>query len=172
MKTKKTFFSLRNLLFFFMLASMTTLLISSCDKIGMPTKDSSEKEFCENLSGQTINSCLGPLTITKGKMKIKQETKYLDADSINFKGSIQAEEIRLVDTNMVKYESNENISWKVKIGQYVQTATFKVKFSLKSQDQKLIAVNFTVRFDPRLPGSYIVEKGVFDPNNLACLGLN
>jgi hypothetical protein len=171
-KAKKSFFGLSNLFLFFMLASMTTLLISSCDKIGMSTADDSEIEYTQNLSGETINSCLGPLTITKGKMKVKQETKYLDVDSINFKVFIRAEELHLVDTNRVRHETNESISWKFKIGQYVQTASFKVKFSLKSHDQKIIAVNFTVRFDPRVPGPYIVERGVFDPNNLACLGLN
>jgi hypothetical protein len=74
----------------------------------------------------------------------------------------------------VNYQSSEVIAWNVKVGETVQSASFKVKFTLKSMDQKLIKLELKVKFNPNVPNSFEVEKAELEGSSVPCLigGLN
>jgi hypothetical protein len=157
-----------------MVASMTTLMFSSCTPENIPTE---KFEQTLNIGGIPISTpCLGPLLITSGKLTVKNEARIKDGGMLIIKGSIKSNDLKLVDMAGVKYESKEVISWNAKvitIGD-LESASFKVKFTLKSMDQKLIKLELKVKFNPNVPNSFEVEKAEIEGTNVPCLidGLN
>ncbi len=159
-----------------MLASMTTLMFSSCGKDNIPTE---KFEQTLDITGVKLpRLCPDPIedyyTVTSGKITVKNEAKIKESGILNIKGSIKSNDLQLVGLDLVKYQSKEVISWNVKVGETVQSAKFKVKFSLRSMDQKLIKLELSIKFNPNLPNSFEVEKAELEGTNAPCLigGLN
>ena len=152
-----------------MMASMTTLMISSCTKDNIPTE---KIDQTLDITGATLPKVCpepGQYTITSGKITVKNESKVKEGGLLNIKGSIRSNDIKMVDQDGVKYQSREVISWNVKVGETVESAKFKVKFSLRSMDQKLIKLELSVKFNPNLPNSFEVEKAELEGTNVPCL---
>ena len=157
-----------------MLASMTTLMVSSCTKDNIPTE---KFEQTLDITGvQLPKFCPEPgqYLVTSGKITVKNEAKIKESGILSIKGSIKSNDLKLVDNDGVKYQSKEVISWNVKVGETVQSASFKVKFTLKSMDQKLIKLILSVKFNPNVENSFEVEKAELEGTNVPCLigGLN
>ena len=156
------------------MACMTTLMFSSCTKDNIPTE---KLEQTLDITGvQLPKFCPEPgqYTVTSGKITVKNEAKIKESGILSIKGSIKSNDLKLVDNDGVKYQSREVISWNVKVGETVQSASFKVKFTLKSMDQKLIKLILSVKFNPNVENSFEVEKAELEGTNVPCLigGLN
>lgn len=153
---------------------MTTLMFSSCGKDNIPTEKIDQT--LDITGAQIPKVCPEPglYTITSGKLTVKNEAKIKEGGMLNIKGSIKSNDLKLVDEDGVKYQSKEVIAWNVKVGETVQSASFKVKFSLRSMDQKLIELSLKIKFNPNVPGSFEVEKAELEGTNVPCLlgGLN
>ena len=153
---------------------MTTLMFSSCGKDNIPTEKIDQT--LDITGAQIPKVCPEPglYTITSGKLTIKNEAKIKEGGMLTIKGSIKSNDLKLVDNNGVKYQSKEVIAWNVKVGETVQSASFKVKFSLRSMDQKLIELSLKIKFNPNVPNSFEVEKAELEGTNVPCLlgGLN
>lgn len=169
MNNAKSSLSVSNLVFTLMLACMTTLMISSCTKDNIPTE---KIDQTLDITGAQIPKVCpepGMYTITSGKLTVKNESKVKEGGMLNIKGSIKSNDIKMVDENLVKYLSREVISWNVVVGETVQSASFKVKFSLRSMDQKLVKLELSIKFNPNLPNSFEVEKAELEGTNVPCL---
>jgi hypothetical protein len=152
-----------------MLASMTTLMISSCTKENIPTEKIDQTLDITGVQIPKVCPEPGFYTISSGKLTVKNEARVKEGGMLNIKGSIRSNDLKLVDNDGVKYQSREVISWNVKVGETVQSASFKVKFSLKSMDQKLIELSLKVKFNPNVPNSFEVEKAELEGTNVPCL---
>ncbi len=153
-----------------MMASMTTLMFSSCFKDNIPTEKIDQT--LDITGAQIPRVCPQPsgmYTVTSGKITVKNESKVKEAGMLSIKGSIRSNDIKMVDEDGVKYQSREVISWNVKVGETVQSASFKVKFSLRSMDQKLVKLELSIKFNPNLPNSFEVEKAELEGTNVPCL---
>lgn len=153
---------------------MTTLMFSSCGKDNIPTEKIDQT--LDITGAQIPKVCPEPglYTITSGKLNVKNEFRVKEGGMLNIKGSIKSNDLKLVDEDGVKYQSREVIAWNVKVGETVQSASFKVKFSLRSMDQKLIELSLKIKFNPNVPNSFEVEKAELEGTNVPCLlgGLN
>jgi hypothetical protein len=174
MKTVKNSLSLSNLFLTLMVASMTTLMFSSCTKDNIPTEKF--EQTLDITGAQLPKFCPEPgqYIVTSGKITVKNEAKIKESGILSIKGSIKSNDLKLVDNNGVNYQSSEVIAWNVKVGETVQSASFKVKFTLKSMDQKLIKLELKVKFNPNVPNSFEVEKAELEGSSVPCLigGLN
>ena len=153
---------------------MTTLMFSSCTKDNIPTEKLEQTLDITGVQLPKLCPVPGQYTVTSGKITVKNEAKIKESGILSIKGSIKSNDLKLVDNDGVKYQSKEVISWNVKVGETVQSASFKVKFTLKSMDQKLIKLELRVKFNPNVPNSFEVEKAELEGSNVPCLidGLN
>lgn len=174
MKTVKNSLSLSNLFLTLMMACMTTLMFSSCTKDNIPTEKLDQTLDITGVQLPKLCPVPGQYTVTSGKITVKNEAKIKESGILSIKGSIKSNDLKLVDNDGVKYQSREVISWNVKVGETVQSASFKVKFTLKSMDQKLIKLILSVKFNPNVENSFEVEKAELEGTNVPCLigGLN
>ena len=174
MKTVKNSLSLSNLFLTIMMASMTTLLFSSCTKENIPTEKIEQTLDITGVQLPKVCPVPGLYTVTSGKITVKNEAKIKQNGILSIKGSIKSNDLKLVDNDGVNYQSKEVISWNVKVGETVQSAKFKVKFTLKSMDQKLIKLELSIKFNPNVENSFEVEKAELEGTNVPCLigGLN
>lgn len=156
------------------MACMTTLMFSSCTKDNIPTEKFEQTLDITGVQLPKLCPVPGQYTVTSGKITVKNEAKIKESGILSIKGSIKSNDLKLVDNLGVKYESKEVISWNVKVGETVQSASFKVKFTLKSMDQKLIKLILSVKFNPNVENSFEVEKAELEGTNVPCLigGLN
>lgn len=157
-----------------MMACMTTLMFSSCTKDNIPTEKLDQTLDITGVQLPKLCPVPGQYTVTSGKITVKNEAKIKESGILSIKGSIKSNDLKLVDNDGVKYQSREVISWNVKVGETVQSASFKVKFTLKSMDQKLIKLILSVKFNPNVENSFEVEKAELEGTNVPCLigGLN
>jgi hypothetical protein len=157
-----------------MMASMTTLLFSSCTKENIPTEKIEQTLDITGVQLPKVCPVPGLYTVTSGKITVKNEAKIKQNGILSIKGSIKSNDLKLVDNDGVNYQSKEVISWNVKVGETVQSAKFKVKFTLKSMDQKLIKLELSIKFNPNVENSFEVEKAELEGTNVPCLigGLN
>jgi hypothetical protein len=174
MKTVKNSLSLSNLFLTLMMASMTTLMFSSCTKENIPTEKLEQTLDITGAQLPKVCPVPGIYTVTSGKITVKNEAKIKQNGILSIKGSIKSNDLKLVDNDGVNYQSKEVISWNVKVGETVQSAKFKVKFTLKSMDQKLIKLELSIKFNPNVENSFEVEKAELEGTNVPCLigGLN
>jgi hypothetical protein len=174
MKTVKNSLSLSNLFLTLMVASMTTLMFSSCTKENIPTEKLEQTLDITGAQLPKVCPVPGLYTVTSGKITVKNEAKIKESGILSIKGSIKSNDLKLVDNDGVIYQSKEVISWNVKVGETVESAKFKVKFTLKSMDQKLIKLELSVKFNPNVENSFEVEKAELEGTNVPCLigGLN
>jgi hypothetical protein len=172
MKTLKN--SQSNLFLTLMMACMTTLMFSSCTKDNIPTEKFEQTLDITGLPLPKLCPVPGQYLVTSGKITVKNEAKIKESGILSIKGSIKSNDLKLVDNDGVQYQSKEVISWNVKVGETVQSAKFKVKFTLKSMDQKLIKLELSVKFNPNVENSFEVEKAELEGTNVPCLigGLN
>jgi hypothetical protein len=174
MKTVKNSLSLSNLFLTLMMASMTTLMFSSCTKENIPTEKLEQTLDITGAQLPKVCPVPGLYTVTSGKITVKNEAKIKQNGILSIKGSIKSNDLKLVDNDGVIYQSKEVISWNVKVGETVESAKFKVKFTLKSMDQKLIKLELSIKFNPNVENSFEVEKAELEGTNVPCLigGLN
>jgi hypothetical protein len=174
MKTVKNSLSLSNLFLTLMVASMTTFMFSSCTKENIPTEKLEQTLDITGAQLPKVCPVPGLYTVTTGKINVKNEAKIKENGILSIKGSIKSNDLKLVDNDGVIYQSKEVISWNVKVGETVESAKFKVKFTLKSMDQKLIKLELSVKFNPNVENSFEVEKAELEGTNVPCLigGLN
>jgi hypothetical protein len=174
MKTVKNSLSLSNLFLTLMVASMTTLMFSSCTKENIPTEKLEQTLDITGAQLPKVCPVPGLYTVTSGKINVKNEAKIKENSILSIKGSIKSNDLKLVDNDGVIYQSKEVISWNVRVGETVESAKFKVKFTLKSMDQKLIKLELSVKFNPNVENSFEVEKAELEGTNVPCLigGLN
>lgn len=156
------------------MACMTTLMFSSCTKDNIPTEKFEQTLDITGLQLPKLCPVPGQYLVTSGKITVKNEAKIKESGILSIKGSIKSNDLKLVDNDGVQYQSKEVISWNVKVGETVQSAKFKVKFTLKSMDQKLIKLELSVKFNPNVENSFEVEKAELEGTNVPCLigGLN
>ena len=156
------------------MASMTTLMFSSCGKDNIPTEKFEQTLDITGLQLPKLCPVPGQYLVTSGKITVKNEAKIKESGILSIKGSIKSNDLKLVDNDGVKYQSKEVISWNVQVGETVESASFKVKFTLKSMDQKLIKLILSVKFNPNVENSFEVEKAELEGTNVPCLigGLN
>lgn len=156
------------------MASMTTLMFSSCTKENIPTEKLEQTLDITGAQLPKVCPVPGIYTVTSGKITVKNEAKIKQNGILSIKGSIKSNDLKLVDNDGVNYQSKEVISWNVKVGETVQSAKFKVKFTLKSMDQKLIKLELSIKFNPNVENSFEVEKAELEGTNVPCLigGLN
>ena len=158
------------------MASMTTLMFSSCTKENIPTEKLEQTLDITGAQLPKVCPVPGLYTVTSGKITVKNEAKIKQNGILSIKGSIKSNDLKLVDNDGVIYQSKEVISWNAKvitIGD-LESASFKVKFTLKSMDQKLIKLELSVKFNPNVENSFEVEKAELEGTNVPCLigGLN
>ena len=174
MKTLKN--SLSNLVLTLMMASMTTLMFSSCGKDNIPTEKFEQTLDITGLPLPKLCPVPGQYLVTSGKLTVKNEARFKQDGMLIIKGSIKSNDLKLVDNDGVQYQSKEVISWNAKVIAVgdLESASFKVKFTLKSMDQKLIKLELSVKFNPNVPNSFEVEKAELEGTNVPCLigGLN
>ena len=153
---------------------MTTLMFSSCTKENIPTEKLEQTLDITGAQLPKVCPVPGIYTVTSGKITVKNEAKIKQNGILSIKGSIKSNDLKLVDNDGVNYQSKEVISWNVKVGETVQSAKFKVKFTLKSMDQKLIKLELSIKFNPNVENSFEVEKAELEGTNVPCLigGLN
>lgn len=156
------------------MASMTTLMFSSCTKENIPTEKLEQTLDITGAQLPKVCPVPGLYTVTSGKITVKNEAKIKQNGILSIKGSIKSNDLKLVDNDGVIYQSKEVISWNVKVGETVESAKFKVKFTLKSMDQKLIKLELSIKFNPNVENSFEVEKAELEGTNVPCLigGLN
>lgn len=156
------------------MACMTTLMFSSCTKDNIPTEKLEQTLDITGVQLPKLCPVPGQYTVTSGKITVKNEAKIKESGILSIKGSIKSNDLKLVDNDGVKYQSKEVISWNVQVGETVESASFKVKFTLKSMDQKLIKLILSVKFNPNVENSFEVEKAELEGTNVPCLigGLN
>ena len=174
MKTLKN--SLSNLVLTLMMACMTTLMFSSCGKDNIPTEKFEQTLDITGLPLPKLCPVPGQYLVTSGKLTVKNEARFKQDGMLIIKGSIKSNDLKLVDNDGVQYQSKEVISWNAKVIAVgdLESASFKVKFTLKSMDQKLIKLELSVKFNPNVPNSFEVEKAELEGTNVPCLigGLN
>ena len=153
---------------------MTTLMFSSCTKENIPTEKLEQTLDITGAQLPKVCPVPGLYTVTSGKITVKNEAKIKQNGILSIKGSIKSNDLKLVDNDGVIYQSKEVISWNVKVGETVESAKFKVKFTLKSMDQKLIKLELSIKFNPNVENSFEVEKAELEGTNVPCLigGLN
>jgi hypothetical protein len=149
-------------------------MFSSCTKENIPTEKLEQTLDITGAQLPKVCPVPGLYTVTSGKITVKNEAKIKQNGILSIKGSIKSNDLKLVDNDGVNYQSKEVISWNVKVGETVQSAKFKVKFTLKSMDQKLIKLELSIKFNPNVENSFEVEKAELEGTNVPCLigGLN
>jgi hypothetical protein len=149
-------------------------MFSSCTKENIPTEKLEQTLDITGAQLPKVCPVPGIYTVTSGKITVKNEAKIKQNGILSIKGSIKSNDLKLVDNDGVNYQSKEVISWNVKVGETVQSAKFKVKFTLKSMDQKLIKLELSIKFNPNVENSFEVEKAELEGTNVPCLigGLN
>lgn len=125
-----------------------------------------------NPVGQVLTNCAGKnLTITKGSLRLTQTFKSPTntTDSVVYTFTVKANELQLIDQNNKRYESSEKVIFQVKAGpKTAPVFSMDAKFNLESSDHTILKINFKIHQNIN-SGGVVVDKGVFDSQNLGCL---
>ena len=165
---------MKKVLSLFAVATLVVVMFSiqSCFRSVDSMTNNVKYDTIINPVGQTLTDCAGKnLTITKGSLHLTQtfKTPTTTADSVVYTFTVSANELQLIDQNLKRYESSEKLVFQYKVGpKSIPTVSWNAKFHLESNDHTVLIINFKVHEDAN-SNAVIVDKGVFDSQNLGCL---
>jgi hypothetical protein len=146
--------------------------IQSCFRSVESMTNNVKYDTIVNPVGQVLTDCGGKnLTITKGSLRLTQTFKSPTntTDSVVYTFTVKANELQLIDQNNKRYESSEKVIFQVKAGPKTSPVfSIDAKFNLESSDHTILKINFKIHQNIN-SGDVVVDKGVFDSQNLGCL---
>jgi hypothetical protein len=127
MKTVKNSLSLSNLFLTLMVASMTTLMFSSCTKENIPTEKLEQTLDITGAQLPKVCPVPGLYTVTSGKINVKNEAKIKENGILSIKGSIKSNDLKLVDNDGYVYQQYSYTAKQDPEGDTIKVENVKIK---------------------------------------------